>query len=258
MASVVFSIILVAGAAVYGASQDRGALYSRADAENSLGEGFLVLEAAGGTNILLGVQAFVESTPLACSSATATLSGALATLTDLQESGNLTVTTSASFLPGSNGPDSMPGLYPYNGSVPGDLDVALHFVGHGSLGGATLKRSETHYAHLGLRLASASSDCVSAVASLSGTLAGSRPSNCTEAGVAPVFQGAVAELSSDASAEGFSLSSSFSVSGGGSCRVTFVLFFEESAIQGPGGDFSALFEQTGSALVQTAAGSPTE
>ena len=252
VASVMFSIILVAGLAVYAAAQGREGLYSAADAEDSLGDSFQVLAAAGGFNLLLGLQGFASSHLLGCSTALAALSQEASGLTDLQSAGGLTVSSSAKLVPGPDADAAVPGLSPYGGSVAGDLDVALTSTGAGSAGpGVTFDRTETVFAHLPLRLVGAVQDCGALVNAIRDVLAGASAPNCTAAAVTTITEGAVRGPAAKAAADGFQVRVSYQVAQGGSCRVSYSVTLEEPGVQGPGGVFTARFEEGGTAPLAT-------
>ena len=243
VASVVFSVILVAGLSVYIASQDQESLYSRADSVDRLGDEFQALAAAEGASALLGVQSTLASEPLPCSSAEATLAKAVGSLSEVQSSLGVTVSSQAALAGGVGAADNMSALRPFNGSVPGDLDVSLRVTGTGTAPGVTLSRTETHYAHLGVRVDAAVLDCRALADAVEGALVGSAPSNCTYGAVRPIVQEGAGAAASSAEGDGFRAGVSFSVAGSGRCEVTFLVTLVQSEVQGPGGPFSARFEE---------------
>ncbi len=251
-ASILFSVILIAGLAVYSAAQGRAALYSVADGEDYLADGFHVLMAAEGVDILLGAQGVVASQPLVCSSAMADVAQGVGALGDLQKEGGLTVASNAVLVQETGVDDNLSALRPYNGSVAGDLDLALRYNGSGSAGAAvTFNRSETHYAHLGVHLASGVADCAVAAAAIGAALNGSTLPGCTPAAAGAVIQEAEQGPGALARSGGFKFAVGYSTSGGASCRVDFLVTLEQTGIQGPGGSFSVQFEEPGSAYAGT-------
>ena len=241
-------MILVAGLAVYVAAEGRAGLYSAADSADSLGDQFQVLEAAEGVNLLLGVQVVLAANPLACSTAPADVAAEVGALSGLQNEANVTVASRAAVVDSAAAYDGDPALRPYNGTVPGDLDLALVFTGSGSSGpGVTLSRTETRYAHLGLRLDMAVQDCTGAVAAIEDALSGSSLPGCNSSAGGAALQAATRGPASTAAADGFRFGVSYSVTDPGSCQVSFQVTLEQPGIQGPGGPFSVLFEEGGSA-----------
>lgn len=254
VAAAVFSVILVAGLSVYAAAQGREGLYSRADAEDSLSASFGVLESAEGVNLIMGVQGLVGSQPLWCPTALATIAQGVRSLVQLQSDGNLTVRSQAELIPATDVTDDFPPLRPYNGSVAGELDLALAINGSGSSGSdVTLSRAETHYVHLGLHLDSAVRDCTNAVSAIQHALTESGLPNCTYSGAGAAVNDAVRGPASAAEADGFEFGVSYSVAAGQSCRVTFLVSLSQDGIQGPEGPFGSLFEEGASALPVTQA-----
>jgi hypothetical protein len=254
VASVAFSVILVAGLAVYVAAEGRAGLYAAADSADALGDGFQVLEAAEGVSLLLGVQEVVATHPLSCSTAQAYLAAAVGALSDLQGDANLTVTASAALTTSAAADDPSPALSPYNGSVAGDLDLAFAFSGSGSAGpGVTLSRADTRYAHLGLHLDRAVRDCADAAAAIGEALSGAGPAACNSTLAGAVVLAAARGPESTAAGDGFQLGVAYSVAGGGPCQVSYRLTLEQAGIQGPGGTFTARFEGGGAVALSTSA-----
>ncbi|MDE1858417.1 MAG: hypothetical protein KGI26_05070 [Thaumarchaeota archaeon] len=244
-ASVAFAVILVAGLAVYVSSQGREGLYSTADSEDALGDGFHVLAAAAGFDELAGVQGIFTSQVLACDSASAAVHEGVESLSDAQSYGNVTVTSSAALAPGGAAADNLSALSPYAGSVPGSLDLALTFVGSGSAGPAvTLDRTETHYAHLGVRLDGAVRDCMGIFRAVMGAVHSLKHSNCSSAPdvIDEAVQGSVA----DAEAQGFQVGVHDSATSAPTCQVSFTVRVQQPSVQGPCGAFTARFEEQGS------------
>ncbi len=251
-ASVAFAVILVAGLAVYVSSQGRAGLYSTADSEDALGDGFHVLAAAAGFDELSGVQGIFASRVLACDSASAAVGEGVGSLSDVQSYGNVTVTSSAALVPGAAATDNLSALSPYAGSVPGALDLALTFVGSGSEGpSVALDRTETHYAHLGVRLDGAVRDCMGIFGAVQGAVRALKPSNCSSAPV--LIEDAVRGPVAEAEAEGFVVGVYASAASAPTCHVTFVVSLQQPSIQGPDGAFTARFEERGSYTAGTSA-----
>ena len=247
VASVAFAVILVSGLAVYAASQSAEALYHAGDGEDALADAFNVTAAAEGVDVLLAVQGFVASHALGCASAGAAVAGEVASLSERQSYGNLSVRASAEVAAGGEGSDNMTALRPYGGWAPGELDVALRFEGSGSAGpGVSFDRTETHYAHLGFRLEAASTDCMDAAGAVAGALRSAGPLNCTSSSVGRVIGEVEGPQALADAADGFRLHLSYSVARTSSCEVSFLVTVSQGAIQGPGGEFTARLEEGGS------------
>ena len=251
-ASVVFSIILVSGLAVFVASQDRTELYSAADAGDYLADEFRAIEAAQGFDLLLNVQNAVGTSVIGCAAALPLVGFAVASPVGAQDAGNLTVQVTAESTQGASSMDNLSALRPFNGSVPGEVDVALHFDGSADQGQAVgFSRRVTHLAHLGARLQREVADCESAVAAIEGGVSGSAVADCTRSDLTPVVQRAARGASSQAAGDGFSFGVTYEVNAGGSCQVAFQVFLDQPGIQGPGGIFSVRLEEEGGATVAT-------
>lgn len=248
VASALFSVVLLAGLSVYVASEDRAGLYSTADAESFLGDEFQVLAAAGGANILLAAQNWLGSHSLDCSSAPSAVAQEVGSLSDLQSYGGLTVAAQGGAAADLSAVDNMSALYPFNGSVAGDLDLSIRFAASGSAGvGATFERTEVHAAHLGVHLEDAATLCLEALSAVDRAIQGLGPTDCAVAAVGQPIKEAFHGPESAAAALGFSAGLSYSVSGASTCTVTFKVTLVQSGVLGPGGPFSAQFAQEGSA-----------
>jgi hypothetical protein len=253
-ASVVFSVILVSGVAVYVASQGSAALGSVADSEDSLKDGYYVLAGAGATNILTVVQEFLSSNTLPCQSAAAAAAREVGSLVDVQRAGNMTVTASASLVDSGPVYDNFTIMKPFGGSAPGTVDIAVRFAGQGEgAPGVAFNRTETHYVHLGVRLAAESAACEQAAAGFAALVRGSLAPNCSSTSVSPVVQGAADGAGSIAEAGGFASGLTYSIGGNGSCTIEYTLWIQQSGVSGPAGPFNVRLEESGSALLPTSA-----
>ncbi len=251
-ASLVFSVILVSSLAVFIASQGREEMYSAADAGDYFGDEFRTIEAAQGYAVLLDVQAVLGTNVTGCAVAVPALDRALSSYSDAQGAGNLTVSVTAAPIQGTASQDNLSALRPFNGSVPGEVDVALRFDGSGGQGGSVaFSREVTHFAHLGARLQAEVSDCEDAVGAVEGALSRSVVANCTEPGVAPLVQSAARGPSARAAEDGFTLGVAYAVTAEGSCSVAFRVSIDQAGIPGPGGTFSVRLEEGGTASVVT-------
>jgi hypothetical protein len=244
VASVVFSVLLFASAAVYAASQGRAGLYAEADAAGRFEVGFAALGGAEGANVLIAVQGFLTSRPLPCSDALPEVASFVGTLRGLQGSGGLTVASSAELAQGAGG--NVTALGQFGGFVPGDLDVALRLSGQGAAPGVRFNLTETSGAHLRVRIYEAVQECADDVASVEGALSGQRPAVCTDPGVAPLVGEAARGAESAASASGFGFEVSYRAVQMGGCALDFQIILTQSGVQGPAGAFTVRFEQGGS------------
>lgn len=252
VASVVFSILLVSGVAVFVSSQARARLYSSSNAGDYLGDTFQVLEAAEGTNFLLYLQDELGSGALGCGSALPFVSDSIGSLSESQTEGNLTVSASARLVAVGDLADNLTALRPFNGSVSGDLDLAIRFDGTGADGpDVTFSRGEVHYVHIGARLYEEVSDCLGAVADIEGALSKSTASNCTSEGIDTLMQEAEALPASLSSRDGFSFGVSYSLSDVGACEVSFQVSLAQPGVAGPAGQFVVRLGQGGSVQIMT-------
>jgi hypothetical protein len=243
--AVVFSILLVANLAVFVSSQRRSVLYGQADVENMLGGGAVVLEAAGGADVLIGVQRFLSAGRFECQTAYGVIANEVASLSIFQQGENLTGSAKAQLSRSGEVSDNMSLLSPFNGSVPGDLTLAVRYTAIGGLPtvGVSLNRTETHIVHLPLRLERAASDCLSAITTMTSYLANALPRNCTFMTVASLMDEASRTPATNARSDGFGFGLSYAIISQASCTVSFVVTYKQEAIQGIVGPFSTSFEE---------------
>jgi hypothetical protein len=247
-ASVVFSVLLVASLAVFVSSQARAGLYSASNAGDSLGDGFQIIEAAEGANVLLYVQDALGSGTLGCASALS----AIGSVSESQSEGNLTVTASAKPVVGGDLSDNLTALYPFDGSVSGALDLAVRFEGSGGDGpGVTFSRVETHYVHMDARLEEEAANCLGAVMDIEETISGSTIANCSTKSIGPLVQEAEALPASVATRDGFSFRATYALSDAGACDVNFLVSLVQPDVTGPAGQFDVRLEQAGSVPIAT-------
>ena len=232
VAAVVFSALLVGDLAVYVASQDRAVLYSEGDASDAMYQQFLVLESAGGADILFGTESMLTSAPLWCPAASSGVARGVAALSDVQASDGVYLSVHAEVGGASSEADNLSALSPLDGSVPGDVNIVLRVDATGSDGpGVSFAIAEVHYVHLGLRLRTAVSRCEAAAAAVAGAL--SRPAaNCSSALLGEEAASALRGQARSASDEGFALSLSYSVSRAATCSVSFEVPLSQAGIQG--------------------------
>ncbi|MDG6908808.1 MAG: hypothetical protein JRM89_02250 [Nitrososphaerota archaeon] len=241
VAAVVFSALLVCDLAVYVASQDRAVLYSEGDASDAMYQQFLVLESAGGADVLLGAEAMLASAPLWCPTASSVVARGVAALSDVQASGGVYLSVHAEVGGPSSVADNLSALSPLEGSVPGDVNILLRFDSTGSEGpGVSFAKAEAHYVHLGLRLRAAVSSCEAAAAAVAGAL--SLPAaNCSSGALGEEAAAALRSQARSALDEGFALSLSYSVSAAPACSVSFEVHLSQAGIQGLSSKFAVRF-----------------
>ena len=247
--AVLFSILLASNLLVSAASQGREAHYMQADAEDSLGDRAAALLGAGGADILLETQGFLSSRALGCSDAWAAVAKALGAQSDVQRSDGLAVSVTAGVASGGAVKDNLSMLAPFDGSVPGDLNMALEAVVSGSDGaaGVSLEWQGVHLVHIPVRLQRLAADCEDAVGRISAAVASAPAPNCTYAGASPLMESASRGPAATAEADGFAFSLGFSVVPGLSCEVGFQVVLRQLGVQGMGGPFSVQAEEGGSA-----------
>ena len=247
--AVIFSVLLVSSLVVFAASQNRAKLYLQSDAADSLSDRAAALMGAGGTNVLLEAQTLLGSGILGCPTAQEALDAALGRLSDTQRTDGLTVSVSVGPAGDAAAGDNLSLLAPFNGSLPGDVDVRLKMVASGrdSAAGVTLSKTELHLAHLPVRLGSLAGDCVSAFEAISRAISASPAPNCTAGAVAPLMDEASRGPASVAAKDGFGFGLACSVMAGATCTVEFQVSVLQSGVQGPGGPFAVRVQEGGSA-----------
>ena len=245
--AVIFSVLLVSNLLVFAASQDRERLYSQSNAADSLGDQAAVLMAAGGVNVLLEAQTLFGAGVLGCPGALSAAGWIVGQLSDHQRSGGLALDVSAGVAEGGLVNDNLSMLAPFNGSVPGDVDISLAMAASGAdnITGATLSRTEFHVVHLPVRLQSLAADCVSAFARVSDAVSNTPAPNCTVGAITPVMEALSRGPASSAAADGFGFSLGFSVTSGAVCTVGLQVSLQQPEVQGPGGPFTVRVQEGG-------------
>lgn len=257
-AAVIFSILLVSDALVFAASQNRERLYLVSDAEDSLSDGAAVLMGAAGMNILLEAQGALAAGPLDCQTARGRTAAIVAGLSDFQDSGGITVASTARLVPDAFLSDNLSMVAPFNGSVLGGVDISISMVATGeSLSGAVgISRSEVHLVHIPVDIDRLSNDCVGALGAVARDLSSEVPANCTGGAADPLALEAIRSAAARVSADGFAFGFAYSVVPGAECSVKLQLDISQTGIVGPGGPFTvrlvgegvAFFGQAASAL----------
>jgi hypothetical protein len=243
-AAVIFSIVLASNFAVYYAAQEDARLHSTSNAADALADESAVFEGAGGANILLREQAFLESNVLGCGSALAAVSVVISSLKDIQTSANLTVVTSAT--PALRGPaaDNLSMLAPFGGYVLGLLDTALHEEAKGGEGvlGVSYFRNETHYVNLPVRITNMAGDCDQALSDIKGVVSSTVVPNCTASVVFPLIAAAAMSPSTEAGASGLRLAMDSTIVGVAPCSVDVTVTVSQVSVMGPAGNFRVELE----------------
>ncbi|MDG6937044.1 MAG: hypothetical protein JRN56_03215 [Nitrososphaerota archaeon] len=253
VAAVVFAALLVCDLAVYVAAQDRAVLYSEADASDAMHQRFLVLEAVEGADVLYGAGALLASSAFQCPSAASAIALDIGGLSGSQAAGGLGVSVRAGLGGAGYEVDNLTALAPFEGSVPGELDIVLHYAASGTDGpGIDFTKSEVHYVHLGLRLQDAVSSCEAAAAAVAQAL--SRPAgNCSSASLGAEVVGAIRSQARLASEEGFALSASYSVAAASACSVSYDLQLVQNDVRGISSTFAVRFYEQGVVTVSSPA-----
>lgn len=247
--AVLFSILLASNLLVYTASQDRARHYLQSDAEDSLEDNAEALMGAAGVNVLLEAESFFATNVLGCPGAAAAAGRATGALSDTQRSDGLTVNVAATVPGVGAGGDPLPMLAPFDGSVPGDVDISLRITASGGDGaaGVSFEWSGVNAVHLPVRLQDLARDCEAAYGAISEAVRSTPAPNCTYLAVAPMIRGAGAGPASAAAADGFSFSLDFAVERGSGCTVSLQVGVQQEGVQGPGGPFTVRLQEGGSA-----------
>ncbi|MDA4126265.1 MAG: hypothetical protein OK452_03540 [Thaumarchaeota archaeon] len=242
--AVIFSALLISNLTVFMAAQNRQNLYIKAEAEDSLSNGLLVLAGVGSIGLLGRAQDFFSTTAFNCATAIESTANLLSSLIDIERKDKLTVVTSASWSPSVSAYDNMSMVKPFDGSVAGDVDILLKVSASGaySPSGVSLERTESHLVHLPVRLEAATSVCTTGVEMLKSSLEGSSPSNCTAYAIGPILSRASAGPSALAASAGLGFGISFTIDQSGGCTVYFDVYISQDRIEGPHGTFSVRME----------------
>ena len=244
-AAVIFSIVLASNFAVYYAAQEDARLHSTSNAADALADESAAFEGAGGADILLKEQVFLESSILGCSTAGAVVSAEISSLTDIQTSANLTVVTVAT--PSLRGPtaDNLSMIAPFGGYVTGFLDTTLHEEARGSESvlGVSYVRNETHYANLPVRIWDMAEDCNQAVSDIKRAVSSTVPPNCTTSIVSSLIAAASVGPSTKAMASGFRFAVDSTIGDVAPCSVKVTVTVSQANAIGPAGDFSVELQQ---------------
>ena len=239
-AAVIFSILLVSDALVFAASQNRERLYLVSDAEDSLSDGAAVLMGAAGMNILLEAQGALAAGPLDCQTARGRTAAIVAGLSDFQDSGGITVASTARLVPDAFLSDNL----------------SMVATGESLSGAVGISRSEVHLVHIPVDIDRLSNDCVGALGAVARDLSSEVPANCTGGAADPLALEAIRSAAARVSADGFAFGFAYSVVPGAECSVKLQLDISQTGIVGPGGPFTvrlvgvgvAFFGQAASAL----------
>lgn len=239
-AVVIFSIVLASNLALYSAAQDRARLYEQSDAASSIAAEATVLTAGEAATVLAGVAEEIGSRTIDCAGATAAMGAIVGNFTGQQEEGGVAVTMSASLARAGTLPDNLSMLQGFDGSVNGDLNLLLSVEAAGSLPslGIEYKKAETHLVHLSARPLAAAADCTRAVKAITESLATAPPANCTDEGLATVFEEATLESSSVAEEGGFAFSLRYAVTSMSACEVAFSVSVVQPDVPSPVGNFT--------------------
>ena len=245
--AIVFSVLLFSSFLVFTSSQNRYHLYSIADEDDSLGDSAVTLMGAGGANILVGAQEALAAHSLDCQAARMEAASAIDSLSDYQGAGGVTVRSTAGLAPDSPAGDNLSMLAPFDGSVPGGLDilVSMSVTGTSPSGGASIDRTEVHLLHLPVELQRLSADCLGALDAAVAALSTETPANCTEGGADPLLQEAFQKGAALAATDGFEFGFSYALIPGAECGVSLQILVQQRSIDGPGGPFTVQLEVEG-------------
>jgi hypothetical protein len=244
-AAVIFSILLASNFSVYYASQENVRLHATFNAEDALSDNGIAMAGAGGTNILLREQAFLESTTLDCSNASASVSSDISGLRDVQESANLTVMTTAGVSLGGPVKDNLTMLAPFGGYAPDFLNTVLHDEIRGGVNslGVAYAKNETHYSHLPVSMTRMTGICDQATTEIGDVATTITPPNCTASFISSVLEAAVKGPASNARASGLYLSLGFAFLSTTPCSVYVRVSVGQAGIPGPAGEFSVQLQE---------------
>jgi len=238
-AAVIFSIVLASSFAVYRAAQDDARLHSTSNAADELADESAAFEGAGGANILLKEQAFLESSLFGCGSASGAVSAEISSLTDIETNANLTVVTSASLTLRGPAADNLSMLAPFGGYFQGFLDTTLHEEARGSEGalGVSYLRNETHYSNLPVRIGDMAGDCEQALSDIKGAVSSTALTNCTASTAFPPIDAAAGGPKARAIGSGFNLAVDHTIVGMAPCSVKVTVTVSQPDVMGPAGAF---------------------
>jgi hypothetical protein len=146
--------------------------------------------------------------------------------------------------------DNLSMLAPFDGSVPGFLDISVRAVeaGYDGVAGVSYNKNETHLAHLPVRLSAEIADCLNAVASLEAFAARTVVPNCTSTAVSQLMESAMQGPEANAAKDGFLFGLRWDLTGTNPCAAAFVASIKQAGIPGPGGTFDVRLQEEGSAI----------
>ena len=246
-ASVIFSILLASNFSVYYASQEDARLHWTSNAEDALADESAAFEGAGGANILLKEQVYLESSILYCGSAPAAVSTEIGSLADMQASENLTVVTTASPTL-SHGPavDNISIFGSFGGYIPGFLDTTLHEEAKGSESGLGVSyvRNETYYANIPVRVGAMAEVCDQAFSDIEEGVSSIRP-NCTLSSVTTLIARVAMVPGTEAKVSGFRFDVVSAIRGVDPCSVAVTVTVIQADVMGPAGAFSVELQREG-------------
>lgn len=254
-ASVIFAALLISNAVLVAASAQALGNASLVDGESALYASAQVLGGVASIELLGKAQSLLSSGPFECGNALPTVYARLDGLVLSLGGGGTRVNATVTQVPAGEAPDNFTIVKPYNGGLPGDLNLKILLASSGTYSGGRVSyhMAESHTLHLPVDLSTAVSFCLSAVTEVTTSLAQVVRGNCSASAVENLFGRVSARLSAAAASEGLGFSLRYALDES-ECSASFVVLVAQAGLTGPLGLFSWTVEEQGFVALQGPAG----
>lgn len=253
--SAIFAVLLFSNAVLVAAAAQGLGNASLVDGESKLYANAQVLGGVAATEILGGTQSLLSSAPFECDSALSTAYARLEGLTVSLGDDGTQVKASVVQVPAEVTSDNFAMVKPYNGSLPGNLNLKVLIASSGLFPGGRVSYhlTESHALHLPVDLTTAVSFCLSAAEEITTSLAQAAQGNCSASDIAGLLSGVSTRLSEAADSLGLRFSLRYTLDQA-TCTASFVILVVQAGLQGPLGQFSWTVEERGSVTLQVPSG----
>ncbi len=252
-AAAIFSVILIANAALLSGSEEHEVLAAQGDAESYLAANSSALQATIALALLDGLQESLSARTLPCVNSSAYVEASVDGVPFNQSMSQ--VSGSGELEPGMNltEADDFTALYPFNGWRGGDLNVLSDEVVTGGVEyfGVSLNVSQQYRLSLPVRLGRMSEICVDALAAAEAPLVQLSASGCNASAVGQAVDAVASEMRASAESYGLEASLGYTLEPLSRCSVVLLSEVNETGIQGPLGTFSVALEQEATLALPT-------
>ncbi|HMD79357.1 MAG TPA: hypothetical protein VKF39_05165 [Nitrososphaerales archaeon] len=244
-AILVFSTLMLTNLTLLTGAAQRERLSLTADSESLLTDTAVVIGGTAGLGLLDDLQSYISSRSFQCPSAVQDIDNYTATLTATRSQDGVTVDELLSPGGGQTEPDNFTILKPFNGSSPGEIDLALQvrWSGMSALKDVSYSKTESHHLHLPVMLSQMVAFCESSVEEVGSLLKGQVFAYCDSSKIGPPLAVLDSILQGQASARGLSYYLDYNVDNSDGCRVAFACVVEQLDAVGPAGAFSVRLGQ---------------